>query len=273
MAGISFEEAAGAVTPTPSKGISFEEASTTPAVESKGGAAFGVYPRPGMEPGKKTPTVTALGAAAASAGEAVVATPGVLLGARAAMAVTPPVAPVVGPFAKPIAGIAGGIAGGALAQLGITSLEGAIDKEFGTDIVATRAQQQKEYPIASTIGQVVGGGANPFMRPGMPGSVTQAAFGGGVMGVVGAGQRAATGGDILDPTAMAIDVGTGIFTKPTKLGERLLGHAAGASDKPTVAPDNLPPKPTAKSTPEERAAFIKQMEEIKAKRKGLVLVF
>ena len=237
---------------------------TTKPVEER--AAFGVYPRPGMEPGKKTPTVTALGAAAASAGEAAAATPGVLLGARAAMAVTPPVAPVVGPFAKPIAGIVGGIAGGALAQFGITSLEGAVDKEFGTDIVATRAQQQKEYPISSTIGQVAGGGLNPFMRPGMPTSIGQAAFGGGVMGVVGAGQRAATGGDILDPTAMAIDVGTGIFTKPTKLGERLLGHSAGASNKPDVAPDPLPPKPTAKSTPEERAAFIKQMEEIKAKR-------
>ena len=234
--------------------------------KTEGGAAFGVYPRPGMEPGKKTPTVTALGAAAASAGEAVAATPGVLLGARAAMAVTPPVAPVVGPFAKPIAGIVGGIAGGALAQFGITSLEGAVDKEFGTDIVASRQQQQKEYPVASTIGQVAGGGVNPFMRPGMPGSVAQAAFGGGVMGVVGAGQRAATGGDILDPTAMAIDVGMGVFTKPTKIGERLMGHAAGASDKPTVAPDDLPPKPTAKSTPEERAAFIKKMEEIKAKR-------
>ena len=154
---------------------------TTKPVEER--AAFGVYPRPGMEPGKKTPTVTALGAAGASAAEAVAVTPGVLLGARAAMAVTPPVAPVVGPFAKPIAGIVGGIAGGALAQFGITSLEGVVDKEFGTDIVATRQQQQKEYPISSTVGQVAGGGLNPFMRPGMPTSVGQAAFGGGVMGV------------------------------------------------------------------------------------------
>ena len=266
---MAFDPSTATLVESKSSAGGFDPSTATPVEPTKPveeRAAFGMYPRPGMEPGKKTPTVTALGAAAASAGEAVAATPGVLLGARAAMAVTPPVAPVVGPFAKPIAGIVGGIAGGALAQFGITSLEGAVDKEFGTDIVASRQQQQKEYPIASTVGQVAGGGLNPFMRPGMPGSVAQAAFGGGVMGVVGAGQRAATGGDILDPTAMAIDVGMGAFTKPTKIGERLLGHAAGASNKPTVAPDVMPLKPTAKSTPEERAAFIKQMEEIKAKR-------
>ena len=30
------------------------EKSATPPVESKGGAAFGVYPKPGMQPSKET---------------------------------------------------------------------------------------------------------------------------------------------------------------------------------------------------------------------------
>ena len=95
-------------------------ASASAPVEGAGGAAFGVYPKPGMKPMKEGET-TSLGAAGAAAAESIAATPGALLGARAAMAVTPPVLPVVGPLAKPVAGIAGGIAGGVLGCLLYTS--------------------------------------------------------------------------------------------------------------------------------------------------------
>ena len=117
--------------------------SASAPIDSRGGAAFGMYPRPGMKPMGEGET-SSLGAFGASALESVAATPGALLGARAAMAATPTVLPIVGGFAKPIAGIAGGIAGGIAAQMGINSLEDAIDKTFGTNIVKTREQQSRE---------------------------------------------------------------------------------------------------------------------------------
>jgi hypothetical protein len=175
-----------------------------------------------MKPMREGET-SSLGAFGASALESVAATPGALLGARTAMAVTPPVLPVVGPFAKPIASIAGGIAGGIAAQMGINSLEGYIDQVFGTNIVNTRKQQREENPMASLAGQVVGGSINPFMRPGLPSTVKEGLFGAGIMSGIGAGQRAVEGQDIFDPKMMAIDVATGAFTKPTRLGERVLG--------------------------------------------------
>ncbi len=276
MAGISFEEATGGGSTT-SKGISFDEAvapvaSASAPVEGAGGAAFGVYPKPGMQPMKEGET-TSLGAAGAAAAESIAATPGALLGARAAMAVTPPVLPVVGPFAKPVAGVAGGIAGGILGSMGVTSLEAAVDDAFGTDIIATREQQRREHPTATLVGQVAGGAVGPFMKPGMPSTVAEGLFGSGVMLGVGAGQRAISGEDILDPKMMAIDAASGAFTKPTKLGERILGIPSVPKGAPDVTGNtDLPPKPTAESTPEERAVYIESLKKRLAEKNATVPV-
>ena len=224
-----------------SKPVSVPTTSASAPVEGSGGAAFGMYSKPGMQPMREGET-SSLGAFGASALESVAATPGALLGARGAMAVTPPVLPVVGPFAKPIAGIAGGITGGILSQMGINSLEDAIDKTFGTNIVSTREQQRRENPIASTAGQVIGGSFNPFMRPGLPSTIKEGLFGAGIMSGIGAGQRAIAGEDILDPKMMAIDVATGAFTKPTRLGERVLGVTPTTPTAKT--PDQTTTKPT-----------------------------
>jgi hypothetical protein len=243
-------------------------ASASAPIDSRGGAAFGMYPRPGMQPMREGET-SSLGAFGASALESVAATPAALLGARAAMAVTPPVLPVVGPFAKPIAGIAGGIAGGILGQFGVNSLEDAVDQVFGTNIVKTREQQRRENPIASTAGQVIGGSLNPFMRPGLPSTVKEGLFGAGIMSGIGAGQRAIAGEDILDPKMMAIDVATGAFTKPTKLGERVLGVTPTA---PTAKKETVPPPPPIKEevvTPEQKAGFVKKVSEEVAKDKAI----
>lgn len=234
----------------------------TKPVEGKGGAAFGVYPKPGMKPMKEGET-SSLGAFGASALESAAATPGVLAGARVGSAVAPPVAPFVGTLSKPIGGVLGGVAGGMLASMGINSLEQFADTVFGTDIVGTRQRQQQQHPYASLAGQVFGGGVNPWMRPTIPSTVKQAAIGGGVMGVVGAGQRAIHGEDVLDPTAVAVDIGTGAFTKPTKLGERLLGHTAPAT-KPIDT--DLPPPPPKGATAEEKADYLKKIEAIKTER-------
>ena len=259
----------------PSSGFIPLEQSTVPAtsasapIDSGGGAAFGMYPRPGMKPMGEGET-SSLGAFGASALESVAATPGALLGARAAMAIpVPPVLPIVGPFAKPILGIAGGIAGGIAAQMGISGLEGYVDEVFGTNIVKTREQQRKENPMASLAGQVAGGSLNPFMRPGLPSTVKEGLFGAGIMSGIGAGQRAIEGQDILDPKMMAIDVATGAFTKPTRLGERVLGVTPTT---PTAKKEPAPPPPPIKEevvTPEQKAGFVKKVSEEVAKDKAI----
>ena len=66
----------------------------------------------------KIPT-TSLGSFGAAAGEGAVTARGAIAGARAAMAVTPPILPFVGPFAKPIAGIVGGVGSAILTNYGI----------------------------------------------------------------------------------------------------------------------------------------------------------
>lgn len=242
--------------------------SASAPIDSRGGAAFGMYPRPGMKPMGEGET-SSLGAFGASALESVAATPLALYGARKAMAVTPPVLPVVGPFAKPIAGIAGGIAGGIVGAMGVNSLEDAIDQVFGTNIVKTREQQRRENPMASLAGQVAGGSLNPFMRPGLPSTVKEGLFGAGIMSGIGAGQRAVEGQDILDPKMMAIDIATGAFTKPTKLGERVLGVTPTTS---TAKKEIVPPPPPIKEevvTPEQKAGFVKKVSEEVAKDKSI----
>jgi hypothetical protein len=249
-----------AATTTKSSWGSDDEVVSKP-VEGSSGAAFGMYPKPGMQPMKAGET-SSLGAFGASALESAAATPGVLAGARVGSAIAPPVAPFVGTLSKPIGGILGGVAGGMLANMGINSLEQFADNVFGTNIVGTRRQQQEESPYASLAGQVAGGAVNPFMRLTVPSTLKQAAVGGGVMSAVGAGQRAVEGADVLDPTAMAVDVATGAFTKPTKLGERLLGHTP-TTKKPFVDDTIKPPEG---ATPEEKAKFLKDVETKKAER-------
>jgi hypothetical protein len=210
--------------------------------------------------------VTQEGTFGRSAVEAALATPGALvgakLGAKAGFAMAPLVGPVIGPFAKPVGSVVGGVIGGIAGSMGIDSIEGVFDKVFGTNIRGIKQEQQKQYPGTAIAGQVVGGGLNPWMRFGLAGSAKDMALGAGVMTGVGAGMRAAEGGDILDPKAIAGDVISGALTKPTDRGMRLLGHAP--SDPTTggkKTKDDPITKPTESSTPEERAKYIGELKK------------
>jgi hypothetical protein len=220
---------------------------------------------------KEIPT-TAAGTFTRSATESAAATPAALLGARAGFALTPPVLPVVGPFAKPIGGVVGGIVGGLLGAEGIDAIEGAVDSVFGTKIRATKTAQQEEHPYAALGGQVVGGAVNPWMKPGMAGSLKQAALGAGIMTGVGAGSRAVQGGDILDPKAIVADVVSGAFTKPTARGERLLGQGKAPERKSIhsfedeVGIPSDQPSIRNGSTPEKQKAFVDELKANKAKK-------
>jgi len=198
---------------------------------------------------KQEEKVSGAGAFASSYLESVGASPAALAGARAGMAIPQPV------WAKPVTGIVGGVAGGYLGSMGITSLESVFDKVFGTDIVGTREKQRQEYPGYSLAGSVTGGSLGPFMRPGLPQSIKEAAVGSGVMTGIGAGQRAIEGQPVLDPKSIAIDVATGAFTKPTKLGEKVLGQTAPVTKpKPEVKKEEVTPPPPA-ATPEQIETF------------------
>jgi hypothetical protein len=207
---------------------------------------------------KQEERVTGAGAFTASYLESMGATPGALVGARAGMAIPQPV------WAKPVTGIVGGVIGGYLAHEGITSLEGVFDKVFGTDIVGTREQQRQQYPGYSLAGSLTGSSVGPFMRPGLPETLKEAAVGSGVMTGIGMGQRAVEGQPVLDPKSMAIDAAAGAFTKPTKLGERVLGHTPEPTKPKDPVKDIQPPPPGA--TPEQVDAFKTKVKEEKAKR-------
>lgn len=203
--------------------------------------------------------VTGAGAFASSYLESMGATPFALASARAGMAIPQPV------WAKPVTGVVTGVIGGYLASEGITSLEGMFDKVFGTDIVGTREQQRQQYPGYSLAGSLTGGSLNPFMRPGLPQTLKEAAVGSGVMTGIGMGQRAVEGQPVLDPKSMAIDAATGAFTKPTKLGEKVLGHTSTSTKSKTNEKD-IPPAPPKGATPEQVDAFKTKVKEEKAKR-------
>jgi hypothetical protein len=207
---------------------------------------------------KQEEKVSAAGAFGASYLESVGATPGALLAARTAMAVPQP------PWSKPVTGILGGIVGGYLSSKGITSLEGVVDEVFGTNIVKTREQQKQEFPGYSLAGQVVGGSLSPVMRPGLPNTIKEGALGSGIMVGVGAGQRIIEGQPVGDAKSLVIDAVTGAFTKPTKLGEKLLGQTS-APPKQIISSD-IPPPPPKGATPEQKADFLNKVKETKAKR-------
>jgi hypothetical protein len=249
-------DAVEAQQPTTSKGWT----PPSDAVETKPAAKQGVLEKSvGDYTKKQEERVTGAGAFTASYLESMGATPGALAGARAGMAIPQPT------WAKPVTGVVGGVVGGYLASEGITSLEGLFDKVFGTDIVGTREQQRQQYPGYSLAGSVTGGSLSPLMRPGLPQTIKEAAVGGGVMTGIGMGQRAAEGQPVLDPKSMAIDVATGAFTKPTKLGEKVLGHVPTPT-KPKDPAKDIPPAPPKGATPDQVEAFKAKVKKESAQR-------
>ena len=239
--------------------------SASAPVEGESGAAFGMYPKPGMQPSKEGDT-TALGVLATRYPEAAAAARAGLATGRLAAAVTPPVMPVVGPFAKPIATVAGGLVGAYATSMGINSLEEEVDKLFGTNIIGLKRQQEKERPGLVLASEVAGGAVNPWMRPGLPKTIAEGAIGAGLQLGIGGASRAAAGEDILDPKSTAIDVVTGAFTKPTARGYRALGmEPPTATTKKTTVGD-FPEKPPEGATPEEKATYVEKLKTIKAER-------
>lgn len=250
-----------------------ERAAATPAVSSTAPVTSSneisfddLLPVESEQP--KIPT-TSLGSFGAAAGEGAVTARGAIAGARAAMALTPPILPFVGPFAKPIAGIVGGVGSAILTNYGIKNIYQLADSVFGTNIEATREAQQRQNPIATKSGFIAGGSLNPWMRPMLPKTVAGAAGMGAVGLGVGAGVRALQGEKVFDPKEMTIDAVTGIFVGPTQLGRKALGLPP-ESKAPLSREGELPTKPPEGSTPEQKQAYIDKLKTIVSEREAKI---
>ena len=249
----SFEEASKPIASGP-ESFSFEEA-YTPDVPSN---------KPKLE-------VTQLGAGAASAGEAALATPAALYGAGVGASLGGAVGGAPGAV---VGGITGAVVTGIAAQYGITSIEGAIDSVFGTNIVETRQKQQKQYPLTSLVGQVAGGGVGPGSTFGLAkeainiggrqiGKFGQAGIGAGIGVGVGAAQRAATGGNVFDIPAIAADIVGGGATRTTALGQRIIG----AGERLVPPKPGIDPKQDAAYKTQTELEFAQIEKQIKEKEK------
>ena len=211
-------------------------------------------------------TTSGLGSFSAAAAEGVGIARGALLGAKAAMSVTPRSLPYVGVLAKPIAGVVGGVGGGILASVGITSLEQFADTVFGTNIVATRKAQQEQHPTLSRAGSLAGMSLNPWLRPMLPKTVKEGAAMGAVGVGLGAGMRAIEGQPVLDPKELAIDAVTGAFVGPTARGRTALGLPK-EQVKPTKEVEDTKSKSNESKVVDDKnkAAFVNKLKEEKAK--------
>ena len=234
-------------------------------------AAVPTAPRLNVPPPKENET-SVLGTIATRYPEAAAAAYG---GIKLAGAVGSRIPALPGKLAivKPAAMVATGLIGSVATAMGINSLEEQVDKMFGTDIMGLKRKQEEERPGLVFGTQLVGGGFNPWMRPGLPSSVAEGALGAGLMTGIGIGTRATQGQDIFDPKSMAADVVSGAFTKPTARGYSALGQTPPVSTPKTpdftkpLDEQTIPLKEEV-VTPEQRAGFVKKVSEEVAKDKA-----
>jgi len=260
-------------TSAPAKGadISFDDLISKPVSAPATSAEVPTAPRLNVPPPKENET-SVLGTIATRYPEAAAAAYG---GIKLAGAVGSRIPALPGKLAivKPAAMVATGLIGSIATAMGINSLEEQVDKMFGTDIMGLKRKQEEERPGLVFGTQLVGGGFNPWMRPGLPSSVAEGALGAGLMTGIGIGTRATQGQDIFDPKSMAADVVSGAFTKPTARGYSALGQTPPVSTPKTpdftkpLDEQTIPLKEEV-VTPEQRAGFVKKVSEEVAKDKA-----
>jgi hypothetical protein len=295
MAGISFEEAAGGGSTT-SKGISFDEAvapatSASAPVEGSSGAAFGVYPKPGMKPNDElsrsarnigrsaleASPATAAGLYGFGAGMAAVATP-----AAAVAAV-----PVVGPFAAATLSLSTGLGTAFVASGAAQKVTDWMHEVFAPEDYAQRKAEKEAHPYEAFAGQTLANlaGMSPRTAPEIAGKfmskpIVQRATSGALQTGIEAGTQYATEGEF-DPIKLGVAATTGVgmpgfnvvgrvpFAAGERLGQKISSMLPGGTKK--VTPDvtsntDLPPKVDPLSTPEEQAAVIEKLKKISAEK-------
>ena len=278
--------------------------STTPIVEGEGGAAFSVYPKPGMQPD----SVSRLGKNIyRTAGEAVGPTGFGLAGAGAGMAVAAPYAAaaaaataatgVGAPFAPIVGGaitLGGGFGGAMVASGAARWLQDLMHKTFEPEDYKQRQIEKLAYPTSTFLTELGvgmagmspktvadnGALANKLVRLAST-PAGQRVMSGTLQGGIEAGSELATEGTITPwKVATATAAGTAMpgfnvagripFVAGQKTGEKISSFLPGGSKpiKPTVS--DIPPKPPEGSTPEEKQAYIDKLKTIVSEREAKI---
>ena len=278
--------------PAPTKGFdpdaylskAEQASSATPPVEGKGGAAFGMYPKPGMKP---EDTVSG---AAKTAGESFVrglpGTGGFIAGAGAASALA---SPVVTPLtiANPIAGalteLTVMMTGGLVGSAGVNSLADKLSALIDPQGYAAWEASKEQYPKSAEAGSIAAGfaGSSYKTAPEVAGKLlTKPIVQRGVSGLLGGGmsvaEQATTGKGDVDLTQAAIQAAGGAALPSLNVAGRtadVLGKGvAGVAQKmfsktpPKTKPFDAPDRPPETATPEEKAAYLDKLKAIKAER-------
>lgn len=144
------------------------------------------------------------------------------------------------PFTYGIGPVVGGLVGAGIAAYGASKIQGGIKEAVGLDDSAQVALNAEEHPIASAVGETVGGMAG--MGP--AGSLAQRAIGAGLQTAIEGGEQAYRGE--FDPTKLAIGaIGGAAFPTPNRVGQVVENAGRAAARKVVPGRPNPPADPAA----------------------------
>ena len=301
---------------TPSKGaeISFDDLipkkpetrpSTTPIIEGEGGAAFGMYSKPGLQSGPTSDSANRLGTnIKRTAIEAAGPTGFGLAGFGAGMAIAAPYAAsataataatgVGAPFAPIVGGavmLGGGFGGAMVASGAAKKVQDLMHKTFAPEDYAQRQIEKEAYPTSTFLTELGVGMAGMSPRTAVSAvsegasraarfiasPIGQRTVSGGLQGGIEAGTEFAETGTI-EPLKVAAATAAGAampgfnvagripFVAGQKIGEKISSVLPGGVKPVTPIISDLPPKPPEGSPPEEVDAYITKLEAIKTER-------
>jgi len=258
--------------------------SASAPIEGSGGAAFGMYSKPGMKPDDN------ISDAAKTARESFVrglpGTGGFIAGAGAATTLA---APIVTPLtiANPIAGaltqLTVMMTGGMVGAGGVNYIADRLSALADPEGYAKWNKAKEQYPKSAALGSVVSGFAGSSYKtvPEVAGNLlSKPIVQRGVSGLLGGGmsvaEQATTGEGNVDLGQAAVQAvggtalpGLNIAGRAADvLGRGVAGIAQRAFSKtPTKTTVNdLPEKPLEGATPEEKTTYIEKLKTIKAER-------
>lgn len=210
------------------------------------------------------------------------ATGGFWAGSAAGTAAVAPIAAPIAPAAPIVAGaieFAGGLAGGLITSGGVAWATDRLSKLMDPEGYAKWEKTQQEHSTATTVGSFAAGFAGSSYKTAAEQAgkvwtkpVAQRATSGVAMGGLDAVQQAITTGEV-DPKSVAASAVGGALLPGANVAGKFAGAVGGAAakavmpkEKTTTTVGDLPPKPPEGATPEERAAYIEKLKEIKADR-------
>lgn len=273
--------------------------STTPIIEGEGGAAFGMYSKPGLRSGPTSDSASRLGTnIKRTAIEAAGPTGFGLAGAGAGMAIAAPyaasAAALSGPFAPIVGGavVFGGALGGAfLASGAAKKVQDMVHQAYAPEDYAQRQIEKEAYPTSTFVTELGVGMAGMSPRTAVSAvsegasraarfvasPIGQRTVSGGLQGGIEAGTEFAETGTI-EPLKVAAATAAGAampgfnvagripFVAGQKIGEKISSVLPGGIKPVTPTISDLPPKPPEGSPPEEVDAYITKLEAIKTER-------